>query len=173
MTTGKTIALTLQTFVSKVISLPFNTLSRFVIAFPHYFMASVPVHSDFGVWENTICHCFHFSPFYLPWSNGVRWPDLSFLNAEFQASFFTLFFHCHHHFLPLEWYYLHIRGCWYMLWHFQFQLVIHPAWHFIWGTLHMLNKQGDNIHSFFFFLNIHSCHTPFPVSVSHFFHVQF
>ena len=33
MTTGKTIALTMCTFVSQVISLPFNMLSRFVIAF--------------------------------------------------------------------------------------------------------------------------------------------
>ena len=33
MTTGKTIALTIQTFVSKVVSLLFNMLSRFVIAF--------------------------------------------------------------------------------------------------------------------------------------------
>ena len=33
MTTGKTIALTRQTFVSKVMSLLFNTLYRFVIAF--------------------------------------------------------------------------------------------------------------------------------------------
>ena len=33
MTTGKTIALTIQTFVSKVISLLFNALFRFVIAF--------------------------------------------------------------------------------------------------------------------------------------------
>ena len=33
MTTGKTIALTIQTFVSKVMSLLFNTVSRFVIAF--------------------------------------------------------------------------------------------------------------------------------------------
>ena len=33
MTTGKTIALTRQTFVGKVMSLLFNTLSRFVIAF--------------------------------------------------------------------------------------------------------------------------------------------
>ena len=31
--TGKTIALTIQTFVSKVMSLLFNTLSRFAIAF--------------------------------------------------------------------------------------------------------------------------------------------
>ena len=33
MTTGKTIALTVQTFISKVMSLLFNTLSRLVIAF--------------------------------------------------------------------------------------------------------------------------------------------
>ena len=33
MTTGKTIALTMWTFVSKVMSLPFNMLSRLVIAF--------------------------------------------------------------------------------------------------------------------------------------------
>ena len=33
MTTAKTIALTIQTFISKVIYLLFNTLSRFVIAF--------------------------------------------------------------------------------------------------------------------------------------------
>ena len=33
MTTGKIIALTIQTFVGKVMSLLFNMLSRFVIAF--------------------------------------------------------------------------------------------------------------------------------------------
>ena len=33
MTTGKTVALTIQTFVGKVMSLLFNTLFRFVIAF--------------------------------------------------------------------------------------------------------------------------------------------
>ena len=33
MTTGKNIALTRRTFVGKVMSLPFNMLSRFVIAF--------------------------------------------------------------------------------------------------------------------------------------------
>ena len=46
MTTGKTIALILQTFVSKVMSLLFNMLSRFVIAFflrskRHNFMTAV------------------------------------------------------------------------------------------------------------------------------------
>ena len=51
MTTGKTLALTIWTFVDKVMSLLFNTLSRFIIAFlPRSkrlnFMAAVTVHSD-------------------------------------------------------------------------------------------------------------------------------
>ena len=41
MTTGKTIALTIRTYVGKVMSLLFNTLSRFVIAFlPRSFSSS-------------------------------------------------------------------------------------------------------------------------------------
>ena len=76
MTTGKTIALTIQTFVSKMMSLLFNTLSRLVIAFlprnKHLnFMAVVTIHSDFGAQENKINHYFHFFPIYLPWSDGT------------------------------------------------------------------------------------------------------
>ena len=53
MTTGKTIALTRWTFVGKVMSLLFNILSKFVIAFfPRSktlnFMAAVTICSDFG-----------------------------------------------------------------------------------------------------------------------------
>ena len=54
MTVGKAMALTTQTFVSKVISLLFNTLSRFVIAFfpkkqeSFNFMVADTIHSDFG-----------------------------------------------------------------------------------------------------------------------------
>ena len=55
MTTGKTIALTLQTFVSRVMSLLFNTLFRFVT-----------IRSDFRAQEAEICHCFHLCPFYWP-----------------------------------------------------------------------------------------------------------
>ena len=71
MTTGKTIALTRQTFVSKAISLLFNMLSRLVIAFlsrsKHLnFMAAVTICSDFGAQENKVCHCFHCFPIYLP-----------------------------------------------------------------------------------------------------------
>ena len=58
MTTRKTIALTKQTFVSNVMSLLFNMLSRFVIAFSSKeqasfnFMAAVTIFSDFGAQEN-------------------------------------------------------------------------------------------------------------------------
>ena len=55
-TTGKTITLTRQTFVGKVMSLLFNMMSRFVIAFlPRSkclnFMAAVTICSDFGAQE--------------------------------------------------------------------------------------------------------------------------
>ena len=53
MTTGKTIALTRWSFVGKVMSLLFNTLPKFVIAFLSRskclnFMAAVTICSDFG-----------------------------------------------------------------------------------------------------------------------------
>ena len=71
MTTGKTIALTRWTFVGKVMSLLFNSLSSFVIAFlPRSkslnFMAAVTICSDFGAQESKVCHCFIFFPIYLP-----------------------------------------------------------------------------------------------------------
>ena len=75
-------------------------LSRFAIAFlPRSkclnFMATITICSDFGAQENKIFHCFHFFPFYLPWSDGTGDHYLSFLNVEFQVSFFTLLFHPH------------------------------------------------------------------------------
>jgi len=70
MTTGKPIALTRWTFVGKVTSLLFNTLSRLVKAFlprsKHLLMAAVTICSDFGAPQNKVCHCFHCSPIYLP-----------------------------------------------------------------------------------------------------------
>ena len=59
MTTGKTIALTRWTFVGKVMSLLFNMLSRFVIAFlleqaSFNCMAVVTICSDFGAQKNVI-----------------------------------------------------------------------------------------------------------------------
>ena len=62
ITTGKTIALTRQTFVDKVMSLLFNMLSRLVIT---NLMAAVTICSDFGAQENKISHCFYCFPIYL------------------------------------------------------------------------------------------------------------
>ena len=72
MTTGKTITLTRQAFVGKVISLLFNTLSRFAISFfskeqvSSNFMAAVTICSDLGAPKNKVSHCFHCFPIHLP-----------------------------------------------------------------------------------------------------------
>ena len=72
MTIGKALALTRWTFVRKVMSLPFNMLSRLVIAFlprsrrlliswlqsPSAVILEPP--------QNKVCHCFHCFPFCLP-----------------------------------------------------------------------------------------------------------
>ena len=57
------------------------------------FMAAVTVHSDFGAHENKVCQCFHFPPSICHEVMGTGYYDFSFLNVEFEASFFTLFFH--------------------------------------------------------------------------------
>ena len=124
----------------------FNTLSRFVTTLlPRSkcltFMAEATIHNDFGVQEDKICHCFRYAPFYLPWSDETGCHGLSFLNVQFQASFFTLLLHPIKRlfsssslstlrvvspallrlliFLPQPW----------------FQLLIHSVWHFAWRTL--------------------------------------
>ena len=71
MTTGKTIALTKQTFVSKVMSLLFNILSRIVIAFlprSKRLLISWLQLTSAVIWEPKkikVYHCFHFFPIYL------------------------------------------------------------------------------------------------------------
>ena len=71
VTTGKTIALTTQTFVGKVISLVFNMLSRLVMAFflrsKHLLISWLQ--SPFSVILEPlkiVCHCFHSFLIYLP-----------------------------------------------------------------------------------------------------------
>ena len=93
MKTGKTIALTIQTFVGKVMSLLFNTLSEIVIAFhprsktSFNFMTAVTICHDFGAPQNKLCHCFHCFPIYLTWSDGTGCHDLSFWMLSFKAAF--------------------------------------------------------------------------------------
>ena len=145
MTTGKTIALTIWTFVSQVRSLLFIMLSTFAIAcsprrkcFFFNFLAAIIICSDFGAQENKICPCFHFFPSTVHEVMGldamiliVFW-KLSF-KPGFSLSSFTL-----------------------IKWHFSSSLlsairvvsdvdispgnldlfVIHPAQYFAWCSLH-------------------------------------
>ena len=50
-------------------------------------MAAVTICNDFGAHKNKVCHCFHCFPVNLPWSDGTRCHDLSFLTVEFWANF--------------------------------------------------------------------------------------
>ena len=83
MTTEKTTLLTFQTFVSKVMSLLFNMLSMFVIAFlprSKYLLISW-LHSPSAVileLKKIKSVCFHFFPSCLPGSDVTRCHDLSF-----------------------------------------------------------------------------------------------
>ena len=87
MTTGKTIALTRWTFAGKVISLLFGVLSRLVIAFlPRskrllisWLQSPSTVTLELPKIVSHYLHCF---PIYMPWSDGTKRHDLSFLNVE-------------------------------------------------------------------------------------------
>ena len=147
MTTGKTISLTIQTFVSKGLSLPFSMLSRFVIAFlprskSFNFVTAVTICRDFGAQENKVLSVFPLLPLFLPWSDGTGCHDIfvcwvlsqlfhSSLLPSSRGSLVTLCF------LPWGWCHLHIWGYWYFSWQSWFQLELHPAWHFTWCTLHI------------------------------------
>ena len=88
MTTGKTIALTRQIFVGKVMSLLFNMLSRLVITFlprskrlliSWLQSPSAVILEPKKIKSVTVFHCF---PIYLPSSDGTGCHNLSFLNIE-------------------------------------------------------------------------------------------
>jgi len=86
MTTGKTIALTRQTFVGKVISLLLNMLSRLVITFlPRskcllisWLQSPSAVILEPKKIQSDSFHCFSI---YFPWSDGTRCHDISFLKV--------------------------------------------------------------------------------------------
>ena len=77
MTTGKTIALTRQTFVGKVLSLLLNMLSRLVITFlpkSKRLLISWLQSPSAVILEpkKIVWHCFHCFPVYFPWSDGTK-----------------------------------------------------------------------------------------------------
>ena len=97
MTTGRTITLTRQTFVGKVISLLFNMLSRLVIAFlPRSKCLLISwLQSPSAVILKTpkvVSHCFHCFPIYFPWSDGTRchntrWPQIKDVHTDHKWSY--------------------------------------------------------------------------------------
>ena len=126
MTTGETIALTIWTFVGKVISLLFITLSSFVTAILKRSKSlliswlqspSAVILEPKKMKSDTVST---FSPSICP----ERWDQMpwsSFFECWLSSQLFH--FHLSHssgvslvplHFLSLEWYHLHIWGCWYL-----------------------------------------------------------
>ena len=91
MTTGKNMVLIIWTFLGKIMSLLFNMLSRFVIAFlpwsKHLLISWVQSPSTVILWpkkiKSVIGHCFHCFLICLPWIDGTRWHELHFLNVGF------------------------------------------------------------------------------------------
>ena len=82
----KTIALTIWTFVSKVMSLLFNILSTFVIAFlprrKHLLISCLQSPSAVILEpKKIVCHCCHCFPVHLPGSEGTRCLDLKFFEC--------------------------------------------------------------------------------------------
>ena len=55
---------------------------HFLLSFK--FLATVTTYRDLGAQENKICHCFHFSPFYLSWNDGTRCLILVFWMLSFK-----------------------------------------------------------------------------------------
>ena len=174
MTIGKTIALTRQAFVDKVVSLLFNTLSRFVVTFlrksKHLLISWLQLLSTVILKSKKIRSVVVsiFSPIYLPWSDAMI---LVYWMLSFKPAFYSLFSPSSRgslvplHFLPLGWYHLYIWGFFICL-----PAVLipacdssSPAFHVMYSA-YKLNKQGDSIQPW--------C-TPFPVWNQSLFHVWF
>ena len=90
--------------------------------------------------KKIVCHCF---PIYLPWSDGTRCHDLTFLDVGFKPTFSLSFFtfikklFSSSSLSAIGWCHLHIWGYWYFSRQSKFQLVPHPAQHFSWCTLYI------------------------------------
>ena len=113
-------------------------------------MAAFIICSDFGAQESKICHCSHFFPLLFAMNRCLDlvsecWvlnqlfslSSLSFIKKLLSSSSVSV----------LEWYYLHIWGCWYFSWQSWLLLLIHPAWYFTSWTLHISCTSSMTIYS--------------------------
>ena len=149
MTTGKTIALTRRTFVGKVMSLLFNMLSRLVIAFlprSKSLLISCLQSPSAVILEHTQKKSLSLLPlfpylFVMKWWDRMPWSSFSECWVLRQIFHSTLSLSWRGslvlRFLPSGWCHLYIWGYWYFSWQSWFQLVLHPAQHFVWCTLHI------------------------------------
>ena len=151
------------TFVNKVMSLLFNMLSRFVIAFLSKSKCLLIswLQSPSGVIlepKKIVCHCFHCFPIYLPWSDGAMIlvfeccfkPAVSLFSFTFIKKIFSF---------SLLSAIRTVSSAYLRLLIFLPAILIpacassSPAFHRMYSA-HKLNKQGDNTQPW---------HTPFPI----------
>ena len=148
MTIGKIISLTRWIFVNKVMSLLFNTLSRFFIAFlprsKHLLISWLQSSSRVILEPKKIksLTVSTFSPSICHEVIGLNGTILVFWMLSFKLFHSPLSLSSRHSsvplcFLSLEWYHLHIWGCWCFFWQSWFQLVIHLVQHFTWCGVHV------------------------------------
>ena len=144
--TWLTIALTIWTFVDKVMFLLLNMLclSGFLPRSKHFLISWLqslsPVILEskkiksvtISIVSPSICHevigpdAMILAFWMLSFKPGFHSP----LSPSSRGSSVPL------HFVLLEWYCLHIWGYWYFFWQSWLQFKLHPAWHFAWCTLH-------------------------------------
>ena len=158
LTSGKTIALTRWTSVSKVMCLIFNTLSRFVIAFlartKRLLILWLPSPSSVILKPKKI-QSVTASIVYPSIFREVMGLDVMifvFLIFSFKPTFFLFSVSSRDslvplHFLPYGWCHLHTWGYWYLSQQSWFQLVLHPAKHFTWCILHIIKITKVTIYS--------------------------
>ena len=148
MTIGKIIALTMRTLVSKVMSLLFNKLSRFVIVFlprskrpliSWLQLPSIVILEPKKIKSVTISIIPHL--FFIKWWDRMPWSlffwmlsfkpafslsSFTFIKRLFCSSLLSAIRVVSSAYLRL---FIFSPKCW-------FQLVLHPAWRFAWCTLH-------------------------------------
>ena len=148
MPTGKTIALSIQTFVRKSNVSAFEHTVYICHSFSSKerasfnFVAVVTIHGDLetrkiksdsvSIFLPSICHEM-IGPVDMILVFGYWVLSQLFHSLPSHSSGGALVPLC---LLPLEWYYVCIWGCWYFSGQSWFQLVIHRVLHFAWCTLH-------------------------------------
>ena len=142
--------LTRWTFVGKVMSLLLYILFRLVIAFlprsKHLLISWLESLSTVILepkkMKSVTVSIFFSHLFAMKWWDWMPWSQFfkcwvssqSFYSPLSLSSRGSLVPLC---FLPSEWYHPHVWGGWYFSGKSWFQLVIHPAKHFTWCTLHI------------------------------------